>query len=281
MNVALNHAGQEPAERDQRHPVAVEILAVGNELLDGITQDTNTHWLCRQITALGAAVRRAVVVRDDTQAIAEEVRGARDRGTALLLVMGGLGPTADDLPLQGVAMAAGQPLEEHPDARAMVAARYEALYRDGAVATAEVTPDRLKMALIPRGAEPVHNPVGAAPGVLLHLGETTVVCLPGVPRELKAIFEGPLRPTLLSILGAGVAREREVLVASNDESALAPLIREVVALFPDLYIKSHARDFESGHGIRVTLSGRGTDLVRLDQRLDEAVRALRDRLPTS
>ena len=177
-------------------------------------------------------------------------------------------------------MAAGQPLQEHPDARAMVATRYEALYRDGAVASGR-SPRPFEDGDIPRGAEPVHNPAGAAPGVLLHLGETTVVCLPGVPRELKAIFEGPLRPTLLSILGAGVAREREVLVASNDESALAPLIREVVALFPDLYIKSHARDFESGHGIRVTLSGRGTDLVRLDQRLDEAVRALRDRLPTS
>ena len=65
----------------------------------------------------------------------------------------------------------------------MVARRYEELHRSGAVSAPDLTPERLKMACLPQGAEPIENPVGAAPAVLLALEGTCVVCLPGVPRE--------------------------------------------------------------------------------------------------
>ncbi|NLC59456.1 MAG: competence/damage-inducible protein A [Armatimonadetes bacterium] len=257
----------------------VEIAAVGNELLEGVTQDTNTHWLCRSVTALGSTVRRAVIVRDDRAAIAAEVQGAQARHTDLLLVTGGLGPTADDLTLEGVAQAAGAPLAEHPQARAMVARRYEELHRSGAVSAPDLTPERLKMACLPQGAEPIENPVGAAPAVLLALEGTCVVCLPGVPRELQAIFAGPLQPVLARFLGAGLTLEREVMVRLGDESAMAAALSAVAALHPGIYIKSHARDFQRGQGIRVTLSARGTDRATLEHALDAAISSLRQRLP--
>ncbi|MDH7570150.1 MAG: molybdopterin-binding protein [Armatimonadota bacterium] len=257
----------------------VEIVAVGNELLDGLTQDTNTHWLCRQISGLGSWVRRAVLVRDDVEAIATEVLAARGRATALLLVTGGLGPTADDVTLEGLARAADRPLVEHPIAREMVARRYAELHRRGLLASPELSRQRLKMAVLPEGAEPIENPVGAAPAVLLRLEPTTIVCLPGVPTELKGIFTEQLPPVLTSILGAGVLAERDVLVRLNDESAMAGAIAEVAALFPDIYVKSHARRFEQEGGIRVTLSARGTQRAAVEALLDQAEEAVRARLP--
>lgn len=258
---------------------AVEIIAVGNELLEGVTQDTNTHWLCRQVTARGSRVVRAVTVRDDPAAIAAEVRGAVGRGTHFLIVGGGLGPTADDRTLEGVAQAAGVPLEEHPKALEMVAQRYRDLHRAGAVASPDLTPERRKMALLPRGAEPVENPVGAAPGVLLTLGSMSVVCLPGVPKEMQAIFCGPLEPVLSSVLGPGLTLERELLVDIGDESAVAAALREVAEQHPVVYVKSHARDFRRGEQIRVTLSAAGTDRGAVERALDAAVEAVRRRLP--
>ncbi|MBI3947973.1 MAG: competence/damage-inducible protein A [Armatimonadetes bacterium] len=257
----------------------VEILAVGNELLDGVTRDTNTHWLCQQITRLGSRVERAALVRDNPVAIAGEVAGACLRHVALLLVTGGLGPTADDLTLAAVAQAAGVPLVENPMARRMVADVYADLHRRGAVAFPELTPERLKMARLPGCATPIANPVGAAPAVVLHLRGTTIVCLPGVPSELKGIFTGPLQPVLAEALGAGVALEREVVVALNDESAMAPALREVASRHPEVYVKSHAHRFEGDEGIRVTFSARGARPDAVSRLLDAAVADLRARLP--
>lgn len=257
----------------------VEIVAVGNELLDGVTQDTNTHWLCQQITHMGSRVERAVIVRDDREAIASAVRSACGRHPALLLVTGGLGPTADDVTLAAVAEGVGVPLVEHPVARAMVARVYADLHRRGAVAFAELTPERLKMAQLPQGAEPIPNPVGAAPAVVLRFQETTIVCLPGVPAELKGIFCGALQPLLSDVLGSGVTLEREVIVSLSDESAMAPALQEIAARHPQVYIKSHARRFEGGIGIRVTLSARGADAGATARLLEAAVADLRSRLP--
>jgi nicotinamide-nucleotide amidase len=122
--------------------VSVEILAIGNELLIGDVLDTNTHWLCRRLTTMGAFVRRAVMVRDDEDAIAAEVQGALGRGTQLLITSGGLGPTDDDRTLSAIAKALRRPLELNEQALAMVAQRYRELHEQGFVDTPEVTPSR-------------------------------------------------------------------------------------------------------------------------------------------
>ena len=231
------------------------------------------------MTALGSWVRRAALVRDDLAAIAAEVRRSQRGGADLLLVTGGLGPTDDDLTLAGVAQALGRPLQEDLRAHDMVAARYRSLYESGRLDSPLVTPQRLKMAVLPRGAAPIENPVGAAPGVLLRLRRMAIVCLPGVPREMKAIFSGPLLPHLEPILGGGITVERAVTTPINDESALAGPLREITGAFPQIYIKSHAGDFERGPGIRITLSLRGSDRESLERILDAAVHALRDHVP--
>jgi len=258
--------------------VTVEIIAIGNELLLGDTLDTNTQWLCRTFTGLGGRVERAVLVRDERQAIVREIRSALERGTRLLVTSGGLGPTDDDLTLQAVAEAVGRPLELDERALALVRRTYERLAAAGYVADAQLTESRLKMARLPQGAEPLENPVGAAPAALLRLDRTTLVSLPGVPAELKAIVTGPLHPILQEIFGAGVFREREVIVLCRDETLLAPILREVSERHPEVYIKSRAREFGADIRFRITLSLSGSDPASVDARLDDAMRDLRDTL---
>jgi molybdenum cofactor synthesis domain-containing protein len=97
--------------------VSVEIFIIGNEILNGEIQDTNTHWLCREITQLGGKVVRSTVLGDDLEVVAEALQAALARHTRVILTAGGLGPTADDLTLAAVARGAGVPLQLHEQAR--------------------------------------------------------------------------------------------------------------------------------------------------------------------
>lgn len=259
-------------------PPIVEIFAIGNELLLGEVVDTNTAWLCRFLTGLGGKVRRAILLPDEVEEIRVELERSLGRGPDFIFTTGGLGPTEDDRTLAGVALATGRPLEEHPQALQMVAARYQALAELGYVADPELTPPRRKMALLPRGAVPLANPVGAAPGVLLPLEQTTVVCLPGVPEEMKAIVQNALAPYLQTRFGKAGFAEIRLLVGCGDESRLAPLLKEIQERFPQLYIKSRARAFGPGVRLQVYLSAAASTPEEAQALVKEAHRRLEERL---
>jgi len=258
--------------------VEIEIIAIGNELLLGDVLDTNSNWLCRKLTGLGGRMRRVVQVRDEQEAIAAEIQGALQRETDLLLTTGGLGPTDDDLTLQAVALALGRPLVEHPEALAIVARRYGELAALGHVSDAALTPARRKMAQLPAEGEPLFNPVGTAPPVLLRQGKTVLVCLPGVPAELKGIFEGPLTPLLQGLFGATSYAEWAAITDCGDESRLAPLLRRVVAGHRDVYVKSRAQHYGSGVKLRVTLSRAGSSADEVQAGLQAALADLQSTL---
>jgi len=245
-------------------PPAVEIVAAGNEVLLGDVLDTNTNWLCRQITALGGQVRRTVLVRDDVSAIADEVRAAVARRPALLLTVGGLGPTNDDTTLAGVAAGVGRPLELHPEAERMVAEKYVEFAARGFVPFAEMNEARRKMAVLPRGARPLINPIGGAPAVLLEIDATAIVSLPGVPEELYAIVEESMNDILARIFARAHYEQRVLVVGLQDESAIADVLARAEAAHPLVYIKSRAVVMGAERVLRVTLSARGADKVTLD-----------------
>lgn len=246
----------------------VVIVTTGNEVLNGSVLDTNTNWLCKRFTALGGFVASAALVRDDIEAIADAIRAGLDRGASLIITVGGLGPTADDLTLQAVAQATGRTLAIQPDALAQVTRTYANLAARGAVQDPTMTPAREKMARLPKGAQPLANTVGAAPGVYLPLGDVAVVSLPGVPAELQSIFAGSLQPTLRGLFGASVFVEKTALVVSGDESVLAPILHEVAQRHPDLYIKSHAQRFGADVAFRVTVSKAGPTRDEVDREID-------------
>ncbi len=246
----------------------VEIFAIGNELLVGQVQDTNTYWLIRSVTALGARVNRAAIIRDDYDHIASELLAALQRGPRLILTTGGLGPTEDDLTLRAIARALNLELREDPEALEMVRQRYAYLASIRPNFSAELNAARRKMALFPVGAKPLRNPEGAAPGMVLDApsahpdGITTIVALPGVPVEMKAIFNTSLQPILARTIGSGVYMEHAVVLDKGDESRIAELLREVQQHHPLVYVKSRGQ--RSGDGpprLMVVFSMGGKDLA--------------------
>jgi len=250
--------------------VTVEIVTIGNEVLLGLVQDTNSNYLCRVVRGMGGRVRHIAVVRDEVDAIADEIRASLRRRADIIFTCGGLGPTDDDLTLAAIAEAVEVNLALDPAARDFVERRYRELASQGHVASAAMSEARLKMARLPEGARMIENHVGAAPAAVTQSQGAKIVSLPGVPAELKHIVEGPLQQLLASAFGQGSYRERELTVTSNDESQLAPALRRVASLHTDVYVKSHASRF--GHDVmfRITLSASGTSSEEADARISRA-----------
>lgn len=219
----------------------VEILAIGNELLRGEILDTNTQWICQQVHHRGGRVARVSLLPDKEAEIAGAVRKAIEREVDLVFTSGGLGPTDDDLTLAAVAKGAGLELALDAQAKEMVRQSYDVFHARGVLAEGGLNPFREKMAWLPVGSTPLFNPVGTAPGILLQVGKTAIVALPGVPPELKGIVEDTLRPWLDGLFGSGGSFARALMVHCNDESIMVPALTKVVERYPQVYIKSLAQ----------------------------------------
>lgn len=260
--------------------IIIEIVAIGNELLLGDVLDSNSHWLCRQFTHMGGRVRRVVQIGDDLAAIEGEIRGVLGRGAEIIVTGGGLGPTDDDITLQAVAAALGRPLEEDPQALAMIQTRYHELAEQGRIQQGVLTPARRKMARLPQGGKALLNPSGTAPGVLLHEDDSLIICLPGVPGELRAIFQGALAPLWAERFQGYSYDEWIVAVRGAGESTLAPFLRQVVSAYPQVYVKSRAQGFDPKTGVHVliTLSATATSASEVQADLQAALETLEQAL---
>ncbi len=212
------------------------ILAIGNELLIGRIVDTNSAWLARRLTFLGFRVRRIIKVPDSLEDIVEEMRRGLGRAR-VIITTGGLGPTYDDKTLEAVAEALGRPLELNPEALKMVEEFYSKK-------NLPLTPEREKMARLPKGSKPLPNPAGAAPGVLVEHDGVIVVSLPGVPAEMKAIFDNYVVPELKKIAPPMALWECSTVIEGVPESGLAPVLEELARRNPSAYIKSHPKGHE-------------------------------------
>jgi nicotinamide-nucleotide amidase len=260
----------------KKSPTA-EIISVGNELLIGHTLDTNSHWIAKRFTRFGWTLEGITVLRDSLAAIKDGVTGALRRKPDLLITIGGLGPTHDDMTLKGIALAIHKRLALNPDALAMVKARYTALE-----ASTGLTRFRRKMATLPEGAEPLPNPIGTAPGVTIRVGTTRLVSLPGVPSEMKAIFTGSVVPMLKDSNGEA-PKEVSIGLVGIIESALAPALDRARKEFPGLYFKSHPRGREGGIRSLIELhvySVNPESRPKLDKAIAYLLRELSKRAPS-
>jgi nicotinamide-nucleotide amidase len=199
-----------------------EILATGDELLRGDVVDTNAAWLAVRCKELGLSLSRVVAVGDATSSIVTAVREAAQRCT-VLLVSGGLGPTDDDRTSAAVAAAAGVDLVRNEDALRAIMERFA---RFGYT----FTPNNAKQADLPRGAELLPNHQGTAPGFALQLGVCRVYCMPGVPHELKAMFDDAVAPRLARDLALQPALIRTLNIFGVGESQIDHLLAH---LLPD------------------------------------------------
>ncbi len=232
----------------------IEIICVGNELLIGKIVNTNAHWLAKRATSLGMTVKRVTAVSDDVAEIATVVRESLKRKPKLIITTGGLGPTFDDRTLEGIAKALNRELELNQKALGMVRKKYETYAKEGKIEEVELTPPRVKMAKLPEGSKPLLNPVGTAPGVETKVGGTFLIALPGVPSEMDAIFEESVAPLIKKEAGATVFFERSIFADGIMESALAPLIDEVMHDNSCVYIKSHPKGQEKKPHLEVHFS---------------------------
>ena len=251
----------------------VEIIAVGNEVLAGDVVDTNSNWLARQATRRGGRVMRITTIPDAVDIIAQAVRDALARPAGLILMTGGLGPTADDLTLAGMAAGLDRPLAEDPAALGMVARRYAELAAAGYVQPG-LTDARRKMAVLPQGSRPLWNSVGGAPGVRVDVDGVTIVALPGVPEEMKAIFLESLADLLAERLPLAYA-ERAGLAHIQDDCLLAPHHRTVSAAFPEVYVKTRVQAFGTTDTILVTFAASAATSGDAQSRVDAAFDAMR------
>jgi nicotinamide-nucleotide amidase len=165
-----------------------EMIFTGDELLRGDAVNTNQSYLGERLLDLGILATRALCVVDDRQAIVAAIRESLARRPLLLILSGGLGPTEDDLTREAAAEALDRPLQHHEDLLEEIRNRF-------AARGYEMGDSNRKQALLPRGASPI--PIsGTAPGFTVQHGETLVVALPGVPWELKEMWEGTVEPVL-------------------------------------------------------------------------------------
>jgi len=252
----------------------VEIIAVGKEILRGQTLDTNSSWLAKRITALGGIIGRIVIPDDDVSAIAKEIKASFGNSARVIITTGGLGPTFDDKTLAGIAEAINRPLSLHPQALEIVIRRYKEFWEQGFVEQPEITPAREKMAYLPQGAEVLDNPVGTAPAVSLTSPEWVIFALPGVPREMQAIFEQTVFPSLKEILGAEFYQEETVNTGLGDESVIAGMIDQVMREVPGVYLKSKATGFGRDVGLEVIITAAGADKEGIKNKVKEAKRLL-------
>ncbi len=249
----------------------IEVICVGNELLIGKTLNTNAQWIAKQATHLGITVKRVSVVADDANEIADTIREALGRKPHFTITTGGLGPTFDDKTLEGIAKALNRKLAVNTEALDMIREKYEAYAREKGIEEVKLTQARVKMATLPEKAKPIPNSVGTAPGVQVTSEQTILIALPGVPSEMKAIFNDAIAPLLKQASGKSVFYEKNVYVDGVMESTLAPLIDEVMRANPSIYVKSHPKGREDKSHLEIHFSTTEDDDERAEEKLRKAV----------
>lgn len=189
----------------------IEIITVGDELVEGRLVDSNAAHLSDLLTNNGLTVVRHTSVGDDRAQVGASLKEAASRSDAVI-VTGGLGPTTDDLTAECAAQVFNMPLERDPQALAHVERFFASRGR-------EMAPNNRKQADLPRGSELLPNPRGTAVGFKLKAGSCRLYFMPGVPSEMAPMFEDHVLPDLRTFLpaeGALVATLRIFGIGESD-----------------------------------------------------------------
>ncbi len=248
-----------------------EILTFGDELCRGEIVDTNSSWLAAELWDLDITCAWMTSCRDVVEDMRQALRQACARAD-VVVCSGGLGPTEDDLTVDVMSELAGTEPEVHGPSLQRMEARF-------AAASYRLTPNNMRQVRVPAGAGVYDNPAGLAPGFEVAIERVPVMCVPGVPRELKAIFDTALRGRLIELRegGAGVLERiarRTYRVFGRGESHIATALEGVLGgaagatlhyqvSFPETLVKVVVRD---------------ADPAAAAARLAELDRAVRERL---
>ncbi len=238
-----------------------EIIAVGSELLTPYRLDTNSLFLTSALNELGIRVVHKAVVGDSPDDMRSSFRHAMDRAE-VIVSSGGLGPTDDDRTRQTVAELLGRKLNIDEGVLRHIKERFQR-FRPG-----RVMPEiNARQALVPEGATVLPNPHGTAPGLWLESNGHIVILLPGVPNELRGLFETEVKPRLARIGGKLRLYTRDLRITGLPESEVETRVSPLYSLYPD----TDTTILASPPGIQLHPSVWSDDPVKAEKLLDEIV----------
>ncbi len=224
--------------------VTAEIIAIGSELLTPHRVDSNSLYLTRHLNSIGIEVELKVVAGDRESRLEQVVRSAVKR-SSLVIATGGLGPTEDDVTRTVVARVLQRQMVMQDDILHRIQARFQSR-------GLEMAANNARQALVPVGARVLENLLGTAPGLWLEEGDTVIILLPGVPSEMKAIFEESCLPLLSERSGGSRLFTRVLRATGMAESQLDERIAPIYTQY-----KNPVTTILAGKGeIQVHLTGR-------------------------
>ncbi len=218
------------------------LIIVGNEILSGRTQDTNTHWIAERLIGRGILLSEVRIIPDVEKEIVGAVKDLAGKYD-YIFTTGGIGPTHDDITAECVAKAFGVELEQNTEAFRVLEEHYGVENLDEA---------RLKMANIPVGAKLIPNPVSAAPGFII---ENTHV-MAGVPRIMQAMLDH-----VLSTIEAGSPILSNTVACSLQESVVAKDLSQLQDEYDNLTIGSYPHYRGGTFGLSIVLRGTDQDIL--------------------
>lgn len=227
------------------------ILIIGNEILSGRTQDTNTSWIAEHLTVLGIQLVEGRIVPDEEKEIIGALNALREKAD-YVMTTGGIGPTHDDITAESVAKAFGLELEINDDALQMMIDHYGD--------KKEITPARKKMAMIPKGARLIYNPVSGAPGFQIE----NVFVMAGVPKIMQAMFD-----EIKNLMAHGKPLVSRTVTCNLAESQIAEGLSAIQDKYPDVSIGSYPHYRGGVLGLSLVL--RSIDNEPLDLATDNVI----------
>lgn len=203
----------------------IQLLMTGNELMTGVTLDSNSNYIVRQFADIGLGIFRIQTIGDDLELLVAEIQRL-SKESDILLINGGLGPTRDDLTAEALAIASGQELVVNSAALEQVSAWCE---RRGII----LRDANRKQAYLPAGASVLCNETGSAPGIGLLLHDCQIFCTPGVPGEMKVMLEKQVLPRIAESIPLRQMDIKRLHLFGIGESSVEQLIREKIDPWPD------------------------------------------------
>jgi nicotinamide-nucleotide amidase len=231
---------------------SAQIIAIGTELLLGVTQDTNTSFIAHTLNQYGVDIFKTAIIGDNEERIAREIQTSLEQAD-IIITTGGLGPTVDDPTRQAVARAFGVELDYHPELWEQIQARFKGYGR-------QPSENNKRQAYLPRGAQAIENPVGTAPAFAFRQTGRIVISLPGVPSEMKTLLLEHVLPLLRRQYDlAGTTLSRTLHTAGMGESNVDELVAEFETLSnPTVGLAAHPGQVD----IRITAKAASSELAR-------------------
>jgi len=250
--------------------MTAEIINIGDELLNGYIINTNASWIGLELEKNGVSLKRTTVVSDKASAIIEALEMSMGSSESLFIFTGGLGPTNDDITKSVVSSFFNAPLEMNRE----VLNHIQSFFKLKGIPMAKVNEGQ---ALVPKGATALTNNYGTAPGLKIEKKGKTFFFFPGVPYELKHLFNNYVIPHISSLALANIIVTKQIITRGIGESSLSEKIVEWEA---ELRKKGYGLAYLPNQGsVTLRITKNGSDKVLLNKEIDSFFKILKTLIP--